>query len=90
MNTKLTLRLDETLINSAKSYAAKSGKPVSKMVADYFALIDQQVQDSSEKITPVVNSLKGVLKNSNVSEADYKQYLEEKYGPHIADNENRK
>ena len=81
MNTKLTLRLNETLINSAKSYAAKSGKPVSKMVADYFALIDQQVQDSSKKITPVVSSLKGVLKKSNVSEADYKQYLEKKYGP---------
>ena len=88
MNTKLTLRLDEMLINSAKSYAAKSGKPVSKMVADYFALIDQQVQDLPEKITPVVSSLKGVLKKTNISEADYKQYLEKKYGLNKPNNGN--
>ena len=36
MNTKLTLRLDENLIKSAKNYASSSGKSVSQLVADYF------------------------------------------------------
>ncbi|MDL1984388.1 MAG: DUF6364 family protein, partial [Deltaproteobacteria bacterium] len=43
MNSKLTLRLDEDLIQSAKSYSAKTGKSVSKIVADYFALIDKKL-----------------------------------------------
>ncbi len=43
MNSTLTLRLDEDLIQSAKSYSAKTGKSVSKIVADYFALIDKKL-----------------------------------------------
>ena len=38
VNTKLTLRLDDELIASAKRHSAKAGKSVSRMVADYFAL----------------------------------------------------
>ena len=36
MNTKLTLRLEEELIKSAKNHANIIGKSVSQMVADYF------------------------------------------------------
>ncbi len=39
MNTKLTLRMDEALIASAKSYAAAHGSSVSQMVANYFAAL---------------------------------------------------
>ncbi|MBE0418315.1 MAG: hypothetical protein IBX63_11175 [Coriobacteriia bacterium] len=39
MGTKLTLRLDEDLIRRAKRHSARSGKSVSRLVADYFALI---------------------------------------------------
>ena len=35
MNTKLTLRLDEELIKSAKIHASQYGKSVSQMVADW-------------------------------------------------------
>jgi len=45
MNSKLTLRLDEDLIQSAKSYSAKTGKSVSKIVADYFALINKKLSN---------------------------------------------
>ena len=38
MQTKLTLRLDEELIGVAKAFARSSGKSVSRIVADYFAL----------------------------------------------------
>lgn len=35
--TKLTLRLDEVLIDRAKSYAQEQDRSLSQLVADYFA-----------------------------------------------------
>jgi hypothetical protein len=79
MQTKLTLRLDDALIHRAKSYARKSGKSVSQIVAGYFSLLDDKpVKDTSE-ITPIVRSLKGSLKGAKVGKKDYHKYLEEKH-----------
>lgn len=77
MNTKLTLRLDDKLIASAKRHSAESGKSVSQLVADFFALIDAQDRDFD--ITPRVRSLRGVLAGSGLEESDYRRHLEEKY-----------
>lgn len=77
MNTKLTLRLDEELIARAKRYSARSGKSVSQLVADYFALID--AKDSEVKVTPRVRSLRGALAGVEVTEADYRKHLEKKH-----------
>jgi len=80
MNTKLTLRLEEELIKSAKNHANNIGKSVSQMVADYFYLIDKKSLKKSIKLTPMVKSLKGSLKkNTDINEDDYKLYLEDKY-----------
>ena len=79
MNTKLTLRLDDHLIASAKEYSAKTGKSVSKIVSDFFVIIKNEKLEEKNSITPTVQSLKGVLKNTAVSKSDYKNYLEEKY-----------
>ncbi len=38
MNTKLTLRLDDSLVESAKKYSVKTGKSVSKIMADLFSI----------------------------------------------------
>lgn len=40
--TKLTLRLDSGLIESAKAFAAEHGRSVSQLVADYFARLAAQ------------------------------------------------
>ena len=77
MNTKLTLRLDDKLIASAKRHSAQSGKSVSQLVADFFALMD--ARDRQVEITPRVRSLRGVLAASALDEADYRRHLEEKY-----------
>lgn len=77
MNTKLTLRLDDKLIDRAKRHSAKSGKSVSQLVSDYFELIDSQ--DTEIEITPRVRSLRGVLAGSNLDERDYRKHLEEKH-----------
>jgi len=77
MKTKLTLRLDDKLIASAKRHSAESGKSVSQLVSDFFALID--AEDSDVDITPRVRSLRGVLAGSGLDESDYRRHLEEKY-----------
>ena len=79
MNTKLTLRLDDHLIASAKEYSAKTGKSVSKIVADLFVIIKNEKLEKNMPITPTVQSLKGILKNTDVTKSDYKDYLEEKF-----------
>jgi len=79
VQTKLTLRLDEKLIRWAKAYAKRSGKSVSQMVADYFFLLGPHSKNQNTHLTPIVKSLKGVLKDSDVYRDDYKRHLEEKY-----------
>ena len=79
MNTKLTLRLDDHLIASAKEYSAKTGKSVSKIVSDFFVIIKNEKLKESSSITPTVKSLKGILKKTKFSENDYKNHLEGKY-----------
>ena len=78
MQTKLTLRMEKSLIEKAKIYANTSGKSGSQLVADYFSLLDQDQTFSDIKTTKTVSSLKGIMKGHMVDEADYKRYLIEK------------
>ena len=79
MQTKLTLRLEEDLINQAKEYAAGEGKSISKIVADYFSLLVRQNQTTDSELPPITRSLIGILSSSSIEESDYRKYLEEKY-----------
>jgi hypothetical protein len=84
MNTKLTLRLNEHLIEAAKQYAARNGKSVSRLVADYFSLLAAPPVEDETRLAPHVRSLFGILKNAayadtNEAIADYRRHLEEKY-----------
>lgn len=75
MNNKLTLRMDESLIASAKNYAAAHGSSVSQMVANYFAALGSITQakdqpahavpstddaDWEQKLGPITRSLIGI------------------------------
>lgn len=77
MNTKLTLRLDDALIAKAKEHSSRSGKSLSRLVGDFFALIDSA--ETGTEITPRVRSLRGVLAGSGLDEHDYRRHLEEKH-----------
>lgn len=79
MQTKLTLRLDAELIARAKRYGKRTGRSVSQMVADYFALLDQDiVADDGEQITPIVASLHGALSNLEIDAGELqREMLEE-------------
>ncbi|WP_457677768.1 DUF6364 family protein [Thermovibrio sp.] len=75
MKTKLTLRLEKGVIERAKEYSSKRGESVSQMVEKFFRALSAE----EEEITPTVRKLKGLLKNLEVKESDYKKFLEEKY-----------
>jgi antitoxin component of RelBE/YafQ-DinJ toxin-antitoxin module len=79
MQTKLTLRLEDQLIEQAKSYAEKAGKSVSQLVAEYFKLLTSEKTKPISSSTPVTQSLRGLLRESKLDEKDYKKYLEEKH-----------
>jgi hypothetical protein len=77
MNTKLTLRLDDRLIERAKRYSDRSGKSVSQLVADYFALIETDERIPGTELTPRVRALIGSLKGASTTEAEYRRHLDE-------------
>ena len=79
MQTKLTLRLEDQLIEQAKYYAAKAGKSVSQVVADYFKMLTTEKTKPTSPTTPITKSLRGLLRDSKLDEKDYKKYLEGKH-----------
>ena len=77
MQTKLTLRLEDSLIEQAKDYAKSNNKSLSLVVADYFQVLAYQIEQP--KNAPITQSLIGILDPNTVKESDYKQHLEQKY-----------
>lgn len=79
MSDKLTLRIEQKLIQRAKKYASKKGTSVSKLVADYFQAIDAEESESNLSLPPVTKALSGILNADKVTEDDYKAHLADKY-----------
>ena len=80
MRTKLTLRLDEELIDRAKQYAQTRGKSLSQIVEDHFQGLtrsDRGQEQPSE--APITHSLRGLLKGEVTEEEEYRRHLAEKY-----------
>lgn len=82
MEIKLTLRLNDKVIQRAKNYARNNKISLSKMIEAYLNSITQQhSEEKNATITPLVESLSGVI---NLPEdIDYKKayraYLKEKH-----------
>ena len=79
MNTKITLRMDETLIKKAKFEAGHRGKSVSQMVGEFFDYLGESNREADNDLPPVTASLLGALKGHSIDEATYKKHLREKY-----------
>lgn len=80
MDKKLTLSLDRSVIESAKTYAKSNNTSLSKIIESYLTMLTKQKQDKSD-ITPLVESLSGVIeldKDFDVKDA-YAEYLIGKY-----------
>ena len=78
MQTKLTLRMEGALVESAKAEALRRGKSVSQMVSEFFGSLTG-TRHVSQDIPPVTASLVGILRRSKISEEAYKKHLREKY-----------
>lgn len=80
MKTKLTLRLDEELIEVAKEEAATRGVSISQMVANFFqGLRPQKKTAKPPALGPLTSALVGLLKGSKVNEQEYRRHLEKKH-----------
>ncbi|MFZ1748879.1 MAG: DUF6364 family protein [Saprospiraceae bacterium] len=80
MDKKLTLSLDNAVIESAKEYAKFNNISLSKLVESYLLALTKR-KKSVDSITPLVESLSGVISiddNIDVKDA-YVDYLIEKY-----------
>lgn len=66
METKLTLRLDETTIQSAKRFARENQTSLSDMVEDYFKRITKRVE-IPEGIAPIIKELSGISKAPRIN-----------------------
>jgi len=82
METKLTLRLNDKVIDRAKSYARNHKISLSKMIENYLdSITKQKVKENKTTITPLVESLSGVidLPSDFNYKSEYHNYLENKY-----------
>ena len=78
MDTKLILHLDEDVIRRAKIYSQEVGKPVSRLVSDYFVALTGP-RESRRPFSPIVSRLRGARAGPSVDESDYRRYLPEKH-----------
>jgi len=79
MDTKLTLKLDNSIIEQAKTYAKKKNTSLSKLIESYLGLLVDP--KDNQEVTPLVKSLSGVInlpKNFDYKK-DYKKHLLNKY-----------
>lgn len=79
MDTKLTLSLDQSIIEQAKHYAKNNKISLSKLIESYLAVLVKE-QKPTVKVTPLVESLSGVINLKNdTSKEDYTDFLMNKY-----------
>jgi hypothetical protein len=76
MQSKLTLRMEESVIRKAKRLARKRGKSVSKIISEY--ITKEPDEQLVEELSPLTASMVGALGHEG-KEQDYKKHLEEKY-----------
>jgi hypothetical protein len=62
MNTKLTLTIEQNIIEKAKKYANHKGKSLSSIIENYLKVLTKDEADNSDGLTPIVKSLKGSFK----------------------------
>lgn len=80
MDKKLTLSLNESVIENAKLYAKKNKISLSKLIEAYLKSVTENTTKNVE-ITPLVKSLSGVIQLpiGFDERSDYTNYLLEKY-----------
>ena len=75
MNTKLTLNLNKTIIESAKDYAKNHKTSLSKLIENYLNSITKK-ENSTDDVSPLVESLTGVIPDENTNyKKEYQDFI---------------
>lgn len=81
MDTKLTLKLNQEVIEKAKQYASEKKLSLSRLVENYLNSLTSDKPNNDLQISPFVKSLSSGIKIP--ADYDYKKdradYLEQKY-----------
>jgi hypothetical protein len=79
MDSKLTLKLNERVIEQAKQYAKENNISLSRMIESYLQAVTLK-KNNKVKISPLVESLTGVIELENYDyRKDYTDFLSQKY-----------
>ena len=71
MDVKLTLKMDQNVINSMKQYAAQNDKSLSNLVEEFFKSMTA-VGNKNGNISPLVKELSGIISEKRFGK--YKLY----------------
>ena len=82
MNTKLTLTIEQEVIERAKIYAKNKNRSLSDLIESYLKILTKEERkQKKDQLSPIVKSLKGSF--NMPKDMDYKKELrnrlEEKY-----------
>ena len=81
MDTKLTLKLDQEIIEKAKLYASEKKLSLSRIIENYLNSLTSEKKNNDIQISPFVKSLSSGI--SIPADYDYKKdratYLDKKY-----------
>jgi Family of unknown function (DUF6364) len=81
MRRRLTLRLDEKLIEKAKKIAKNSNVSLSELVTDFLKSVTNSYGEI-ESSSPVLSEISGILPGRRTQKAlhgEYGRHIEEKY-----------
>ena len=73
MNTKLTLTIEQAIIEKAKKYAKNKGRSLSDIIGNYLKVITKEEEKLNVEIAPITKSLRGSFKAP--ADFDYKKEL---------------
>lgn len=78
MNTKLTLTIEQSIIEKAKKYARKKERSLSDLIESYLKALttEEDITKVEDELSPTLKSLKGSFKMSK--NFDYKKELSDR------------
>jgi hypothetical protein len=76
MNTKLTLTIEQSVIEKAKNFAQKSNRSLSGLIENYLIALTSEETAKQDGLSPTVKSLKGSFKLPE--NFDYKKEITER------------
>jgi len=76
---KLTLSMNDAVIERAKRYATAQGTSLSRLVENYLGRLTRPPAQNEDDLPPITRRLSGILKGSRLTREDYLRYLERKY-----------